>query len=226
LLDSDEGSLTMSTLREMPRKEPPTRGLAAVTDSRRRRVLSLLRDRSAPTTERDLATALAAALSEDASGDLPSDAVESAHARSRHAHLPKLDEDGLVSWDRADATVTESDHEYDDDARFAALLEAGDRADAVVDCVAEARRQTVLAVLESRSDPLTRTALAAAVATRDANGTPAADRVDAVRVELHHVHLPKLDDAGLVDYDPEDDEVTYRGPPDVPGGGLLVECYA
>lgn len=33
------------------------------------------------------------------------------------------------------------------------------------------------------------------------------------RVALHHVHLPKLDDAGVIEYDPDDGEVRYLGDP-------------
>jgi hypothetical protein len=37
------------------------------------------------------------------------------------------------------------------------------------------------------------------------------DEPDILRIELRHNHLPKLDDAGLVDWDPETETLT-RGP--------------
>lgn len=51
--------------------------------------------------------------------------------------------------------------------------------------------------------------LAAAVATA-ADGVLAAgvEEIDRTAIRLHHVDLPKLADAGLVDYDSEDTRVT------------------
>jgi hypothetical protein len=40
---------------------------------------------------------------------------------------------------------------------------------------------------------------------------PGDDEPDILRIELRHNHLPKLDDAGLVDWDPEA-ETLERGP--------------
>jgi predicted transcriptional regulator len=50
-------------------------------------------------------------------------------------------------------------------------------------------------------------------ALREAEGEPisvASDDPDE-RARLHHVHLPKLSDAGLIDWDPRDD-LAVRGP--------------
>jgi hypothetical protein len=38
-------------------------------------------------------------------------------------------------------------------------------------------------------------------------GRPATDRL---AVSLRHVHLPQLDDAGIVDYDPDRSQVRYE----------------
>jgi len=37
--------------------------------------------------------------------------------------------------------------------------------------------------------------------------------VERVTIELYHVHLPKLDDAGLVSFDDEMQAVAYEGHP-------------
>lgn len=37
---------------------------------------------------------------------------------------------------------------------------------------------------------------------------PADTEPESVRIDLHHVHLPKLDDAGFIDWDPEMGQVT------------------
>jgi hypothetical protein len=36
-----------------------------------------------------------------------------------------------------------------------------------------------------------------------------------LRSSLHHTHLPKLDDADVVEYDPDDGTVQYRGDPHI-----------
>ncbi|WP_143117759.1 DUF7344 domain-containing protein [Halomicrobium zhouii] len=36
-----------------------------------------------------------------------------------------------------------------------------------------------------------------------------------LRSSLHHTHLPKLDDAEVVEYDPDDGTVQYRGDPHI-----------
>jgi hypothetical protein len=72
------------------------------------------------------------------------------------------------------------------------------------DLLASDRRRTVLAALDDRATPVELTALAAAVARREADTTGVGeDRLRRVTVALHHVHLPKLDDFGVVAYDPD-----------------------
>jgi len=70
------------------------------------------------------------------------------------------------------------------------------------------RRRTVLRVLEHEAEATTLAALATAVAAAEPDVDRSDSTVDedatvddAVQIELHHIHLPMLDDAGLVDYD-------------------------
>ena len=66
------------------------------------------------------------------------------------------------------------------------------------------RRRELLDVFDGRSGPLALDSLAAEIATRD-DELDAADDAVLTRVasSLHHVHLPKLHDAGVVEYDPD-----------------------
>lgn len=77
------------------------------------------------------------------------------------------------------------------------------------------RRRVALDVLAERRAPIGLDELAGAVVTRERDAAV----VDGAAVEqaaamLHHVHLPKLDDAGVLDYDPASRRVEWcRIPP-------------
>ncbi|MFC6729481.1 hypothetical protein ACFQDG_12585 [Natronoarchaeum mannanilyticum] len=73
---------------------------------------------------------------------------------------------------------------------------AGSESEAVFECLAEKRRRDVVAALRGRGAASLRE-LADSIA--DPN-----DRTERVELELHHRHLPKLADAGLAEYDPDD----------------------
>lgn len=63
------------------------------------------------------------------------------------------------------------------------------------------RRRVTLEVLTDWSAPVDVEDLAAAVAEREADGADEST-VRRVTVSLHHLHLPKMAEAGVVDYDP------------------------
>ncbi|KAB1198038.1 MULTISPECIES: hypothetical protein [Haloferax] len=71
--------------------------------------------------------------------------------------------------------------------------------DEIFDVLGEKRRRTLLTELCSHSDSITLFALADKLSQTDANHEETID--DEVLVTLHHVDLPKLDDAGLLTYD-------------------------
>lgn len=100
--------------------------------------------------------------------------------------------------------------------------------------LAAAERRAVLAVVAERSGPFKLDEIAAAVAARDhaagardgpaetpmtGDATPSGVASQDLRIGLHHCHLPKLDAAGVVDYDPAAGRVERCGP--IPTG--LVE---
>lgn len=68
--------------------------------------------------------------------------------------------------------------------------------------LAAKHRRAVLDILATSTHPIELEELAATIATReDVNGVDDGF-VDRVRLELHHVHLPKMDSLGVIDYDP------------------------
>lgn len=77
------------------------------------------------------------------------------------------------------------------------------------DLLADEQRRRVVAALDRVSTPTGIEALAASVvagAEDDPEDVPD-DRVERLAIELHHRHLPKLADAGLVAYDAEAHQV-------------------
>ncbi|AHG04953.1 hypothetical protein HALDL1_16145 [Halobacterium sp. DL1] len=71
------------------------------------------------------------------------------------------------------------------------------------------RRSTLVYFLESADEVASLRELSAAVSER----SDTAD--EEARVQLHHSALPRLDSAGVVDYDAENNTVQYRGHPEL-----------
>lgn len=72
---------------------------------------------------------------------------------------------------------------------------------------ADERRRRTLDVVTDRSPPVDAETLATAVAAREAGARPstvASDHVDRVHRMLYHVHLPKLAETSLIEYDADD----------------------
>lgn len=78
--------------------------------------------------------------------------------------------------------------------------------------LADGRRRIVLDLLALREEPIALEDLAAAVVDRENESGVRPRR--AVRISLHHCHLPMMDRAGVVEYDPERRQVD-PGPLDV-----------
>ncbi|QLH79704.1 hypothetical protein HZS55_21465 [Halosimplex rubrum] len=86
-----------------------------------------------------------------------------------------------------------------DDGRTVIDLDADKR----YDLLAAERRRTVLAVLTERggATPTGLDELVTAVAAREGDEA-SAEAAERLAVSLHHVHLPRMDDLGVLDYDP------------------------
>lgn len=89
-----------------------------------------------------------------------------------------------------------------------------ERLDRLFEVLADERRRRVLYYLRGSDDPPASVdALAERIA--DADGLPA----ERVATSLHHTHLPKLDESGVVAFDPRSGAVRWDGV-----GGLLADC--
>lgn len=186
--------------------------LERLTD-RRRAVLARLLEADRVLRRRTLAARLVAA-------DGPSDpleavddgAVDAVAVELEHRHLPALEAVGLVAREGPDGAVATTDHPLYADADFRRFLRADAALDGVVDCLTDAVRRRVLDVLDDRDGWVDREGLAAAVAA----GSPTS--ADELRAVLHHVHLPKLDAHGFLEYDVDDGVVAPSTPASTTSG--------
>lgn len=188
----------MSRSKRHSKKSSRTAFEGRPTDGRSGRVLAAILDASASTTEREIAETIAAAEDVD-------DEVRGVHVTLRHADLPRLVDAGLVEWDETDGTVSPSGRRHRDDPPVDG--DSGARDGRWDDVDVAPHRRTVLAALASLGGSAGRSELAREVAHRQTTPGPSPGAVETVGAELHHVDLPKLAAAGLVEYDPRDGEV-------------------
>ncbi|WP_226479597.1 DUF7344 domain-containing protein [Natrinema amylolyticum] len=91
-----------------------------------------------------------------------------------------------------------------------------DAVDTAMELLADQRRRSLLNYLEETDGTATLTEVAVEIADQEAGAEPNAisdhdvsprDR-RAVRISLHHTHIPKLANADVVDYDTETETIT------------------
>ncbi|AZH23940.1 DUF7344 domain-containing protein [Haloplanus aerogenes] len=81
--------------------------------------------------------------------------------------------------------------------------------DAVFEVLADARRRRIIRILRTQDgDTVPVPALAQTLATRE----PTDPEPDQLVISLRHVHLPKLDATGVIEYTAERSQVRYCGP--------------
>lgn len=88
--------------------------------------------------------------------------------------------------------------------------------DEVLDVISSPRRRSALYYLKDRADgTVSLDGLAERVRERESTipATSTSVSTDEVKISLAHAHLPKLDTAGIVEYDPDDATVRYRANP-------------
>lgn len=181
--------------------------LNALAHPRRRMTLSLL-DRLEDPDVAELAVNLAADEAETIPLQVDPTAVEQARIALEHCHLPKLVEQDLVTWE--DGRVTTTSHPALDDPTVETVVESeSSEWDDVLAALADTRQCAVLTAVAAADGPMDRQALAGEIADRLSDDYS----VDEAELDLHHSHLPALEDAGLVTYDAAAETVSYDGHP-------------
>lgn len=94
----------------------------------------------------------------------------------------------------------------DEGGKLLASLPESPGLDELFDALSNERRRRVVRYLNDRRAPIALADLAREVAAREegvATDDVGPDEVERVHVSLYHVHVPKLADRGLVEYDPD-----------------------
>ncbi|WP_227378574.1 DUF7344 domain-containing protein [Haladaptatus halobius] len=88
--------------------------------------------------------------------------------------------------------------------------------DTIFDILSHSHRRYVLSYLSQTEDDLATVAdLVAFVSNHESEDETSVQRTqdDAVRVAMHHNHLPKLDDAGVIEFDTQSETIRYWAHP-------------
>lgn len=99
-------------------------------------------------------------------------------------------------------------------------------ADVLYGALAHHRRRAALSCLADREEPVDVPELAEAVVEAEGEGSRhdgSTGTVRSVHLSLYHCHLPKLAEAGLVEFDPVQNRVRY---PNHPGVDELLDIHA
>ena len=206
--------------------------LSVLANRRQRAILRVLTEagRSLPTAE--LVTRLAAVESESPTDERPTDDA-SIRLTLTHVDLPQLAAARFVTTSREPSTVQLSKHPLLDDPHVERVLRE-DTWDDRTAIAAVGRHRCIRAILAADPDPLALRRLATLVCAHEslhveapphphsptaAHISPRAETppelpVDAMIDALHHIHLPALEAAGLVVYDPETGTVDASSSPD------------
>lgn len=173
-----------------------------VADTRQRRVLSLVLDLTGSVVVRDIAVGLAAREADARPSTVPESAVRDVLIDLHHRCLPKLEAEGLIERrpagivEAGDRLLEEVEVEVSD--RCGPEVPSWDELAALLD---NPLRWQAILVSGHRGRPVSLAELASELTDATRSASAPGDDEDRLRLMLHHVHLPRLSDVGLVDYD-------------------------
>ncbi|MFC7081107.1 DUF7344 domain-containing protein [Halorussus caseinilyticus] len=96
--------------------------------------------------------------------------------------------------------------------------------DQLFEVLADGYRRRVLAYLDDTDDGIAAFSELVEHVADDSDGESTDDH-ERIAVNLHHNHLPKLEDANVVEYDPRSEVVRYRGDPFVADWVELAQSH-
>jgi DNA-binding transcriptional ArsR family regulator len=201
--------------------------IESIADRTRRETLRALLGWPTGMATEDLATLVTAAISDGGAGEATREARGSVHVALVHTHLPRLADAGLVERDVEAGTVATTDHPALRDDRFQKMLAVeADDWDQVLTALQAPKQRTALAVLEE-VETLDTEELARRIVARETDSAPTDvpdDAIEETLVALHHVHIPTIQQAGLVAA--ADETVRYIGHSDLESEWLDFQSSA
>lgn len=195
-----------------------------LASSERRQLLGLLYERAPDSLpRRDIATYLSQGETTTPTRQDPTEGVRRVLGDLQHIHLPKLEDAGLIDQGTTQDTVAITDHPaFEDTGIIAAICDHADAdsdsLDELFAALADSRRRTILNVLSHQFGPIHRETLARELAANEQNiseSDVSIETVDRILGSLHHIHLPHLSEAGLIEYEADEQTVAYAGHPDL-----------
>lgn len=197
---------------------------ACLAHGGRRRLLRHLSERgSEPVSRQGLADVLAAHTNDKPPGAVTGEERQDALVALHHEHLPSLTAAGFVEPGGGDDTVALAEHPALRDSGIVEAVE-GDASgseeslDVLFRALADGRRRTILDVLSHQFGEIHVETLARELEAdeRDVAESEVSEAdVEGALLNLHHVDLPHLSEAGLVEYDTDEQMVAYGGHPDL-----------
>jgi|AntRauTorcE11898_2_1112593.scaffolds.fasta_scaffold15006_2 hypothetical protein len=160
---------------------------------RRRLALECLSGQSTPVELEELAAEIAAR--EDESTVVDEKTIERVATTLHHTHLPKLAAVGVLDYDPTSHRIDPD--EDPDPTRGESTRPSTDESVAITD----QHRRLVFEYL-AQNEQTTLTELSTEIADEDTQTGDAPTSTTAT--QFHHNHLPRLDDAGFIHYDPDD----------------------
>lgn len=193
-----------------------------VADPHQRRLLAVLQAESRPLTERDLAVQLARR--QCSPPNVTEDVIERLLVKLRHCWLPKLDAVGWIERHPNGIVATERFPFGKPTSSLPPLDDADVRWERLAAVIARPHRKHVLSVFVSEGLPLYLDELTAVLEAHDrVSLTNESGDHHTLSTYLHHVDLPRLDDVGLIQYDPRKRTIAH---PSSPTGPELTDCTA
>ncbi|MFC7128808.1 DUF7344 domain-containing protein [Haloferax chudinovii] len=176
--------------------------------SRRRSTIRMVSQSGSPLTIEEIAERIAAQENDKARSQLTSDERKRVYIALYQTHLKKLSEKGVIEFDEANGTVRRGELF---DAYLRSLREyipengGGQRElDNRFHILQNARRRMVIDILEDVDSPVSIGDLAERIASNETDkaiGQLTSSERKRVYTALYQAHLPKLDDANVIDFD-------------------------
>jgi hypothetical protein len=174
---------------------------------RRRLVLGALEGQTTPVDLADLASKIAER--EAGLDTADTETVEHVKLTLHHIHLPKMDDFGVLTYDRDNRRVMARKKLAERDVMSLVALDI--ETDALFTILSHSRRRAVLGCLHEYNTPIALGDVADEVAIweYDARITDIlAEEVKSIYLSLYHNHIPKMTEVRLVQYSQERDAVT------------------